>query len=80
MGLSGPLIFFPDIYAYSPGKDAHNFGFKIHEVQKGQKWCNYAHVEKNRSKNRNLSNAIYLCFFEDTGIDGIDVKRAGDLF
>jgi hypothetical protein len=23
---------------------------------------------------------IYLCFFEDTGIDGIDVKRAGDLF
>ena len=28
----------------------------MHKVQKCLKWCNYAHVEKNRSKSRNFSN------------------------
>ena len=49
-------IIFPGIYAYFPGKYADNFGFKMHKMQTCQKWCNYAHVEENRLKNRNLSN------------------------
>ena len=55
---TGIYAFFLDIYVYFPGK----YGSKIHEVQKCQKWCNCAHVEKNRSKSRNLSND-HLCVF-----------------
>ena len=51
------------IYAYFPAKYAHIFGFKMHQVQKCQKWCNYAHVEKNRSKSRNLANEHLFVFF-----------------
>ena len=35
----------------------------MHQVQKCQKWCNYAHVEKNRSKSRNLSNEHLFVLF-----------------
>ena len=39
----------------------------MHEVQKKQKLFDYAHLEKNHSKSRNLScMSIYLCFLEDT--------------
>ena len=39
----------------------------MHEVQKKKKLFDYAHLEKNHSKNRNLScMSIYLCFLEDT--------------
>ena len=57
-------IIFPGIYAYFPGKYADNFGFKMHKMQTCQKWCNYAHVEENRLKNRNLSNEHLFVFFQ----------------
>ena len=60
---TGIYAFFPGIYAYFPGKYAHIFGFKMHQVQKCQKWCNYAHVEKNRSKSRNLANEHLFVLF-----------------
>ena len=60
---TGIYVFFPGIYAHFPAKYAYNFGFKIHKVQKCLKWCNYAHVEKNRSKSRNLSNEHLFVFF-----------------
>ena len=63
---TGIYAFFPGIYAYFPGNYAHNFSFKMHKVQKCQKWCNYARVGENRSKSRNLSNEhlfVFLCFF-----------------
>ena len=60
---TGIYAFFPAIYAYFPGKYAYNFGFKMHKVQNCQKWCNYAHVEKNRSKSRNLSNEHLFVLF-----------------
>ena len=53
---SGYLRFFP-------GKIVHHVCFKMRKVQKCQKWCNYAHVEKNRSKSRNLSNEHLFVFF-----------------
>ena len=57
----GYLRFFvPGIYTYFPGKYAHNFGFKMHKLLKCQKWCNYAHLEKNRTKSRNLSNEEHV--------------------
>ena len=60
---TGIYVFFPDIYVYFPGKYAYNFGFKIDELQKFQKWCNYVHLEKNRSKSRNLSNEHLFVLF-----------------
>ena len=60
---TGIYVFFPGIYAYFPAKYAYNFGFKMHKVQKCLKWCNYAHVEKNRSKSRNLSNEHLFVLF-----------------
>ena len=77
---TGIYAFFPGIYAYFPGKYAHMFGFKMHQVQKCQKWCNYAHVEKNRSKSRNLANEhLFVLFwgyrytYTDTVIRFVDV-------
>ena len=46
-----------------PGKYAHIFCFKMQKVQNCQKRCNYAHVEENRSKSRNLSNEHLFVFF-----------------
>ena len=48
-------FFIPGIYTLFPRNIYANiFGFKIHKVRTGQKWCNYAHVEKNRLRSRNL--------------------------
>ena len=45
------------------GKYVRNFGIKMHKVQQCQKWCNFAHVEKNRRRSGNLSNEhlLLLC-------------------
>ena len=52
------------IYAGCPGQYAHIFCLKMHKVQKCQKWWNYAHVEKNRSKSKSLSNSCAsICAF-----------------
>ena len=66
----GYLRFFPRYLRLFPEKYAHNFGFKMHKVQKCQKWCNYACVGENRSKSRHLSNEhlFVFFFFEDTGV------------
>ena len=60
---TGIYAFFPGIYAYVPGKYAHIFGFKMHQVQKCQKWCNYAHVEKNRSNSKTFANEHLFVLF-----------------
>ena len=39
------------------------FGFKMHKVQKCQKWCNYAHLEKTAQKSINLSNEHLFVLF-----------------
>ena len=54
-------FFFPGTYAYFPGKYAHMFSSKCTKC-KVPKWCNYALLEKNHSKNRNLSNEHLFVF------------------
>ena len=50
---------------------------KCTKCKTATKWCNYAHVEKNRSKSRNLSNEDLFVFFRGcryTRIEGSKMK------
>ena len=58
---TGIYVFFR-VFTFFPGKIVHHVCFKMRKVQKCQKWCNYANVEKNCSKNRNLSNEHLFVF------------------
>jgi len=71
LNLDGQVFtcFFPRNYVSFPGKYAHMFCYKMPEMQKCQKQCNYAHVKKNRSKSRNLSNEHVVVFFRGRRYD-----------
>ena len=54
------VVFLLGIFAYFPGKYAHNISFKMHKMQKCRHWCNYAHLEKKPLRKLSISNELYL--------------------
>jgi len=70
-------VFFPDIFAYFPGKDAHNLASKSMKCENAKSGAIVLMWRKTAQKAEISQTIIYVCLFEDTGID---VKRASDLF
>ena len=72
------LTFFSRIFfAYFPGKDAHNLASKSMKCENAKSGAIVLMWRKTAQKAEISQTIIYVCLFEDTGID---VKRASDLF